>query len=194
MVHLRTYFLIKLMTLWNTVRAWNVRGWYDRVCDVFSSHVWLLLPGHTLPLALHHIPRDQRSDLSHLPVQWLYQSSRLVYKGVSDPIDAEAAIDPKTYRLSWLSVKLILTEPEGVSRTYDIDSFLERLVIETPSVFPSLHDLYLIWCASVSVWSRSDVQVQFQIINHLGMDQCLRMDEPHTFVARGSMLDLEKID
>jgi hypothetical protein len=187
MVQLRTYFLIKLMTLWNTVHAWNIRAWYDRVCDLFSTPAWLLLPGHTLPLALHHVPRDQRSDLSHLPIQWLYQSSRLVFMGSEDACR-------KTYRLSWLSVKLILTEPHGSSRTYDIDSFLEGLVIETTSTFPTLHDLYLIWCASVSTWSPSDVQVQFQIINHLGDDQSLRMDEPHTFIARGTLLDLEKID
>lgn len=191
MVHLRTYFLIKLMTLWNTICAWNVRAWYDRICDLFSIRAWLLLPGHTLPLSLHHVPRDQRSDLSHLPVQWLYQSSRLVYMGASDVADV---VDRKTYRLSWLSVKLIITEPEGVSRTYDMDSFLEELVIETHSIFPSLHDLYLIWCAAVSTWSRSDAQVQFQIITHLGDDQSHRMDEPHNFVARGSLLDLEKID
>lgn len=184
MVHLRTYFLIKLITLWNTVRAWNVRGWYDRVCDLFSARAWLLLPGHTLPLALHHLPRDQRSDLSHLPVQWIYQSSRLVFTGSETQ---------KAYRLSWLSVKLILTDSQGY-RTYDMDPFLEGLVIETSSTFPTLHDLYLAWCASVSTWSSSDIQVQFQIINHLGEDQTLRMDEPHTFVIRGSLLDLEKID
>ena len=187
MVHLRTYFLIKLMTLWNIVRAWNVRGWYDRVCDLFSTSGWLLLPGHTLPLALHHIPRDQRSDLSHLPVQWRYQSSHLVFMGSKDA-------GQKSYRLSWLSVKLILTDPQGSSRTYDMDPFLEGLVIETSSTFPTLHDLYLVWCASVSTWSSSDVQVQFQIINHMGEDQTLRMDEPHAFVARGPLLDLEKID
>ena len=168
------------------MRAWNIRGWYDRVCDLFSTRGWLLLPGHTLPLALHHVPRDQRSDLSHLPVQWLYQSSRLAFMGSKGQ---------KTYRLSWLSVELVLMDPQtGVSRTYDIDSFLEKLVVETSSSFPTLHDLYLIWCASVSTWSSSDVQVQFHIINHLGEDQTLRMDEPHTFVARGSLLDLEKID
>jgi hypothetical protein len=177
------------MTLWNTVRAWNIRAWYDRVCDLFAAREWLLLPGHTLPLALHHVPRDQRSDLSHLPVQWRYQSSRLVFTGL------ESHTIQKTYRLSWLSVKLVLTDPQtGASRTYDIDSFLEGLVVETSSTFPSLHDLYLIWSASVSTWSSSDVQVQFHIINHLGEDQTLRMDEPHTFVARGSLLDLEKID
>ena len=189
MVHLRTYFLIKLMTLWNTVCAWNIRGWYDRVCDLFSTRGWLLLPGHTLPLALHHIPRDQRSDLSHLPIQWLYQSSRIVFMG------SDGRNDKKPYRLSWLSVKLVLTSPQtGASRTYDSDPFLEGLVIETSSTFPTLHDLYLVWCASVSTWSSSDVQVQFQIINHMGEDQTLRMDEPHTFVTRGSLLDLEKID
>jgi hypothetical protein len=177
------------MTLWNTVRAWNIRAWYDRVCDLFAAREWLLLPGHTLPLALHHVPRDQRSDLSHLPVQWRYQSSRLVFTGL------ENRTIQKAYRLSWLSVKLVLTDPQtGASRTYDIDSFLEGLIVETSSTFPSLHDLYLIWCASVSTWSSSDVQVQFHIINHLGEDQTLRMDEPHTFVARGSLLDLEKID
>jgi hypothetical protein len=189
MVHLRTYFLIKLMTLWNTVCAWNVRGWYDRVCDLFSPHAWLLLPGHTFPLSLHHLPRDQRSDLSHLPVQWIYQSSRLVFMGSDACRDTK-----KAYRLSWLSVKLILTEPQGSSRTYNMDPFLEGLVIETSSTFPTLHDLYLVWCASVSTWSSSDIQVQFQIINHLGEDQTHRMDEPHTFVTRGSLLDLEKID
>jgi len=189
MVHLRTYFLIKLVTLWNMVCAWNIRGWYDRVRDLFSTSAWLLLPGHTLPLALHHMPRDQRSDLSHLPVQWLYQSSRLLFMGETDSVRHNVQ---KAYRLSWLSVKLVLTGPQtGVSRTYDIDSFLEGLVIETSSTFPTLHDLYLIWCASVSTWSSSDVQVQFHIINHLGEDQTLRMDEPHTFVARGSLLDLE---
>lgn len=191
MVHLRTYFLIKLITLWNTVRAWNIRAWYDRVCDLFSTRAWLLLPGHTLPLALHHVPRDQRSDLSHIPVQWHYQSSRLVFMGNSDTVGNVQ----KAYRLSWLSVKLVLTDPKtGASRTYDIDSFLEGLVVETSSTFPTLHNLYVIWCASTSTWSSSDVQVQFHIINHLGEDQTLRMDEPHTFVARGSLLDLEKID
>jgi hypothetical protein len=28
----------------------------------------------------------------------------------------------------------------------------------------------------------------------MGEDQTLRMDEPHAFVARGPLLDLEKID
>ena len=188
MVHLRTYFLIKLMTLWNTVRAWNVRAWYDRALNLFSTPTWLLLPGHTLPLALHHVARDQRGDLSSLPVRWLYRSSHLVFVGNTDL--------QKTYRLSWLSVKLVLSDPASttIPRTYDIDSFLEGLVIETSTAFPTLHDLYLLWCASTSTWSSSDVHVQFHIINHMGEEQCLRMDEPHTFVARGSVLDLEKID
>ena len=188
MVQLRTYFLIKLMTLWNVVCSWKPREWCDRIRHVFSTEAWILLPGHTLPLALSSVPHSKRYLLEHFPVKWLYQSSFLLRMGETNR---------KTYRLSWLSAKLVITDPSHASiecREYDMDPFLEGFRIETSTTLPTLHDLYLLWCAYTSIWFSSDVHVQFHIINHLGEDQSLRMDEPHTFVIRESMLDLGKID
>lgn len=188
MVQLRTYFLIKLITLWNMIRAWKPHKWCDRIRYLFSTEAWILLPGHTLPLALSSVPSSKRYTLEAFPVKWLYQSPFLLRMGETNRT---------SYRLSWLSVKLVITDrahDSAESREYDMDPFLEGLIVETSTTFPTLHDLYLLWCASTSTWSSSDVHVQFHIINHLGEDLSLRMDEPHHFVARGSMLDLGKIE
>jgi hypothetical protein len=160
-------FLIKSITLWNICTSYytslqqTLSRTYNDAKHYLNNHhaIWFFLPGHTLPL-----PRYCISNLS--TSFWKYDTTT---KQLSCDIK-----DPISYSFSWLSVTLVITH-QG-THEYDMDPFLESFRVHTDIYHPpTLHMLFMAWCAQHSLWFPKNSVITMRVIDHLGNDMILNL-------------------
>jgi hypothetical protein len=126
---------------------------------------WLIIDNHTLPLSLAHAPYP-------LDASWKYiESSHTLTYCKENPTSV--------CTFSWLSAKLV-TIDLGIHEEHDMDPFLEKLQIHTSNVVPSLHVIFLAWCAHTKHWLAKNGIVQFHIIDHEGNERMLSLQVDST--------------
>ena len=173
MANLRLLFLIKAMTVWNWMRdfcidaAIRTTRFYEYLKAYFKNHhdTWLFIPGHTLPLPVSNLRNEVNGS-------WIYDNS-----DYSLTYCTELPLSQKC-TFSWLSARIRVTDPllEGVTTEYNIDSFLERLCINTiGDTCPSLSTLFLVWCAHNKHWFHNNCRVEFVVITEMGEDEVLNI-------------------
>ena len=159
----RLYFLSKAMMVWNIVREQSIRGWngtkniYRHIRTYYdgASDTWLFVPNHTLPLNASHI-----SNTIH--ATWKYSN----YQMHLLPHSSSGAC-----KLSWLSLSIMIDGEE-----YEAETFLENFRLHTSDhqlSVPTLHMLFLAWCAQTKQWFSRTADVQFHVIDHNGEQQIL---------------------
>ena len=171
MTHLYHIFLIKSITLWNACTSYYTsfkqmlyRSYTDAKHYLHNDHAtWIFLPGHTLPL-----PRSFISNLD--TYSWQYNTSTNQLTHTEDPKNSK---DPKSYSFSWLSVTLVVSY-QG-THEYDMDPFLESFRVHTDSHPPTLHMVFMAWCAKHSLWFPENSNVMMRVIDHLGNDMTLKL-------------------
>jgi hypothetical protein len=155
------YFFIRAY-LWISHVAEEIMTDLQRVCQYLRgyprAHQWVYLHGQMLPLS--HV-RGGQEDAS-----WTYSHHQLT-RGAGPQL-----------RMGWLSAKLVSDKGE-----YDMDGFLERLRIR--GGIPSLHLIFLAWCAETGRWLAPD-RVTLHVIDEDGQDCTYRTDE--TLYVRGRRL------
>jgi len=167
MTHLYHIFLIKSLTLWNACTSYYTsfkqmlyRTYTDAKHYLHNDHaIWIFLPGHTLPL-----PRYSISNIN--THSWQYDTST---KQLTHTQDSK---DPKSYSFSWLSATLVISH-QG-THEYDMDPFLESFRVYTNHP-PTLHMVFMAWCAQHSLWFPKNCNVTIRAIDHLGNDMTLHL-------------------
>lgn len=148
------YFFIKAF-IWISHVAEEVLHELRGVCEYLRgcrhARKWVYLHGHMLPLS--HV-RTGEEDAT-----WIYTRHQLSRNDASGHL----------LRMGWLSAKLVCESEE-----YEMDSFLERLRIR--GGIPSLHLIFLAWCAETGRWLAPD-QVAFHVIDEDGQECTYRTDE-----------------
>jgi len=169
-----TYFLIKLMTIWNYLNDVysstknKCQSIYYYLKDYFYGHhdMWLFVPGHTLPVSL--------SNLNNMVnINWLYNNydnTITLSKNITDN-DIQC-------KFSWLSAKIQVTDhfnPEEKNE-YVIDDFIEKFTLCTNSnTTPSLYIVFMCWCAHTKYWFKTDDDIEFHIIDDMGEEHRLNI-------------------
>jgi hypothetical protein len=172
----KTSLLVQMLTLYNylsqlfTTTKEKVTDFYYYIKDYFYGHhdMWLFIPGHTFPLSL--------SNLNNMIyVNWIYDNfdNSLTFS-TNENILAQHC------KLSWLSAKIrIITDSNSEQALeYDIDDFIEKFTVRTiNNVIPSLYMIFLCWCAYTKHWFKANDTIQFHIINDMGEDIVLTIEE-----------------
>jgi hypothetical protein len=72
--------------------------------------------------------------------------------------------------LSVLSAKLLITESvTEETKEYDMDPFLETFCVYTNvSSPPTLHMIFMSWCAYHKLWFPADYPIHIEYIDHMG--------------------------
>lgn len=168
-------FLIKSLTLWNTCTSYYTSfqqmlfHTYNDAKHYLNNHhaIWVFLPGHTLPL-----PRYSISNLSTNSWKYDTTTNQLSY----DTTNAAS------YSFSWLSVTLIITH-QG-THEYDMDPFLESFRVHTDIHHPpTLHMVFMTWCAKHSLWFPKNSDITMRVIDHLGNDMTLNLHDHNNSIS-----------
>ena len=120
----------------------------------YDYSLWIFLPGHSLPLPLSVISNPAT-------YYWKYDTytNQLIHHH-ANPL--------KKYVLSILSAKLLITYPMGEKKDYDMDPFLETFRVHTDVEPPTLHMIYMSWCARHKLWFSTNCHIHIEYIDHLG--------------------------
>jgi hypothetical protein len=172
----KTELLVKMLTLYNYLSLLfnktkdKVTDFYYYIKDYIYGHhdMWLFIPGHTFPLSLSNL-----NNMIH--VNWIYDNfdNSLTF-GTNGNVLVHHC------KLSWLSAKIrIITDSDSVhALEYEIDDFIEKFTFHTiDNVVPSLYMIFLCWCAYTKHWFKANDTVQFHIINDMGDDIVLTIEE-----------------
>lgn len=175
MASCHTIFLIKMMTLWNYIYDFCIntkqkcQNLYYYLGDYYRGHhdTWLFVNGHTFPLSL--------SNLNNIiQVNWVY-----------DNADNSLTLGANSMELlhckfSWLSAKIriIKYDKQNEAIEYDIDNFIELFNINTlDNAVPTLYMVFMCWCAYTKHWFRPEDHVEFHIINDMGEEIVLNLED-----------------
>jgi len=169
MTHLYHIFLIKSLTLWNACTSYctsfkqMISQTYNDAKHYLHNHhaIWIFLSGHTLPL-----PRSFISNVD--TYSWQYDTST---KQLTHTEDIK---NTTSYSFSWLSATLIISH-QG-THEYDMDPFLESFRVHT-DIPPTLHMIYMAWCAQHSLWFPANCNITMRVIDHLGNDMTLNVHD-----------------
>lgn len=173
MVSWQTFFIVKLMTLWNILTALysttseRVTNFFYYMKDYFHGHhdMWLFIPGHTFPLSLANLSNS-------IHVNWIYDNA-----DNSLSLAADGSHDIKRCKFSWLSAKIKVKCGEETLE-FIIDNFLEQLTIHTVNdIPPSLYIVFMSWCAHTKHWFKAEDAVEVHIIDDMGEEHVLTLDE-----------------
>jgi hypothetical protein len=176
MARFTTILIVKCMTLWNWIASLfdsiidRTENLYYYMKDYFNGYhdTWLFVPGHTFPLSLNNL-------YNTIHVNWLYNNSSNKLRLIKDT--SEETINCK---FSWLSANLVIGDPlkPDEADQYNIDDFIEKFLIETKgNITPTLYMVFMCWCAYSKHWFRPDHIVEFHIINDMGEDIVLNIDD-----------------
>lgn len=172
----KTLFIVKLMTLWNFLSELYInvkdktQDFYYYLKDYFNGHhdMWLFIPGHTFPLSMSNL-----YNMVH--VNWIYDNiDNDLTLGINDDIDLLHC------KFSWLSAKIriIQSHTENDAIEYTIDDFIEKFSVHTlENRVPTLYMIFMCWCAYSKHWFKPDDKVEFHIIDDMGEEQCLSIDD-----------------
>jgi hypothetical protein len=170
----RTIFLVKLLTLWNTLSETYISvnnkciDFYYYLRDYFYGHhdIWIFMPGHTFPLSLNNV-----SNMVH--INWIYNNA-----DNSLTFGTNGNIHVNHCSLSWLSAKIriITSEDPGHALEYEIDEFIQKFVVHTiDDVPPTLYMIFMCWCAYTKHWFNTSDHFEFHIIDDMGEDLVLNI-------------------
>lgn len=167
-----TVILVKMLTLWNYISHLYIKtttlckNFVSHTADFFYGHhdIWLFMSGHTIPVSLNNITNPISST-------WIYDNN---VNKLSICVDN----DHIKCKLSWLSAKLRISDDDDESVEYNIDNFIENLVVETTDdIVPTLYMIYMCWCIHTKHWFSIDNKVEFHIIDDMGEDIILKIED-----------------
>lgn len=168
--------LIRFFLCWVSLRNWcqwasrSVADFYYYLKDYYYGHhdTWLFVSGHSVPIALNHF-----YNTNH--VSWVYHNTTVTLEKSIDDTNKD------TYKLGWLSAKILIRCEDALQEEYDIDDFLGALRIQTTREYvPTLSNLFSAWCAYKKHWFQTHCDVEFYIIDEMGQDRILELVE-HNF-------------
>lgn len=170
MTSLKTQLLVHLIVLWTLLLEFYEKSRYA-ITDLFYylkdyyhgyHDTWLFIHGHSLPISLNHFYNNNH-------VTWIYHNSSTTLEHSSDDNRK------KYYKMSWLSANIHIHESNIIE--YNMDSFLESFLVKTSSNhLPTLSTIFNAWCAHTKHWFRPHSTIEFHIINHLGEDQIINLN------------------
>ena len=106
-------------------------------------------------------------------VSWVYHNNTTTLE--------HSSVEPNqtSYKLAWLSAKVILPSEEiGDTEEYDMDDFLSTFQVKTThDSVPTLQNIFQAWCAYKKHWFPSHHRIEFYVIDELGQDRILPLDE-----------------
>ena len=188
MASCKTIFLVKMMTLWNYLNALYTSlsqrcyNFYNYIKDYYHGHhdMWLFVPGHTFPLSLANLSNSIR-------VNWIYDNFDNSLSLAAN--DSEQLI---RCRFSWLSAKIQVKHSNGPRFQFVLDNFIENFVVHTVhDVAPSLNLVFMCWCAHTKHWFRDDDDIKFYIIDDMGEERVLTLDEyEHALIIKRNKIYL----
>ena len=183
-----TYFIVKMMTIWNYLTALYVnmkdkcQNMYYYLKDYFHGHhdMWLFVPGHTFPLSL--------SNLNNMiNVSWIYDN----YDNALT-LSTDNDNDSVRCKFSWLSAKIQVVDPHKPDEAieYEIDDFVEKFTVCTKSnIPPSLYMIFMCWCAYTKHWFKMEDNIEFHIIDDMGEEICLNIhDDDNSIIIKRNKL------
>lgn len=170
----KTVCIVKMMLLWNFIKSS-----YDSICSkchnfyyymkdyIYGHHdTWIFIPGHTAPISSSNL-----YNAAH--INWIYDNF--------DKSLSLAAPDNVTLtkcKFSWLSAKILVFKSETNGYEYNIDEFIENFSLKTANdIVPSLYMIFMCWCAHYKHWFSPDEHIEFHIIDDMGEEICLNLDE-----------------
>ena len=168
-----TYFLVKLMTVWNYLNTVysntknKCQNMYFYLKDYFNGHhdIWLFVPGHTLPLSLNNLNNT-------VNINWLYNNYDNTFTFSNNTTNNIRC------KFSWLSAKIQVTDRLNPERKneYLMDDFIEKFTLCTNSnTTPSLYMVFMCWCAHTKHWFKMDDNIEFHIIDDMGEEHNLNI-------------------
>lgn len=172
----RNQCIIRLFLFWVSLRNWyqqasrSVADLYYYLKDYYYGYhdIWLFVSGHSVPITLNKF-----YNISH--VSWIYNNSTTTLeKSIHDS-------NKQSYKLSWLSAKILIQRDDALQEEYDIDDFLSTLQIKTTHDYvPTLSNLFNAWCAYKKHWFQTHCTVEFYIIDDMGQERVLELVD-HNF-------------
>lgn len=176
----RTYFLVAYMNLMNWVSQLykntkeSIVNLFQHITDyIYKRHItWVLPEGHTLLLPLSHINNQ-------VPTKWTYSENVLL---------CIVSEHPKRYKLSWLSMKLVVDGKD--TEEYEMDTFLQHFRIWTDHEhLPTLSHIFLSWCAETKNWFSNKSMLHFLIVDDEGQERTLSLQyDNHALEIRDGKL------
>jgi hypothetical protein len=172
----RVFFIVKLMTIWNSLCEFynntteKCQNFYYYIRDYIYGHhdMWLFIPGHSFPLSMSNL-----NNMIH--VNWIYDNyDNTLTLGTTEDADLINC------KFSWLSAKIRIyhTESENEGVEYIIDDFIEKFSVHTlENRVPTLYMIFMCWCASTKHWFKPHDRVEFHIIDDMGEEQILSIDD-----------------
>lgn len=186
----QTFFLVKMMTLWNILTAIysNVSertiNFFNYLKDYFHGHHdrWLFVPGHTFPLSLANLSNS-------IYVSWIYDNSDTSLSLCTDD-------SPKHCKFSWLSAKIKVKYHEEPPVEFVIDNFLEHFTVNTvEDITPSLYTIFMCWCAHTKHWFKLDDDIEIHIIDDMGEEHVLTLHEhDESLIIRRNKIYLGEVE
>jgi len=174
MVGFRTIFIVKMMTFWNFISSFfgnmknEIMNFYDHIRNYFYGYhdMWVFVPGHTAPISLNNL-------YNSIYASWVYDNFKNTLSIFSNS-DTEIT----NCKFSWLSAKIRIFNNPKSGFEYNIDDFIENFRLETvDNIVPSLYMIFMCWCASTKHWFSPDDIIEFHIIDDMGEDIILNLDE-----------------
>jgi hypothetical protein len=192
MVNLKMLLLLNGILLWNKIIECYIRtvdsiqNFYYYIKSYFNGHhdTWLFIPGHTIPISLHNL-------YNSIHVEWRYDNFNNTLTLLSDD-----NTEFQTYKLSWLSAKILITDSLNENNTeYGIDNFIESLNIKMcANNSLLLYDIFMAWCINTKHWFKTDCTVRFQIIDDMGEDVILNLNENNNCLKiKNNLIYVEQI-
>lgn len=176
MTSLKTYFIIKLMFIYNflndlyTHYKYKIQHFYEYLVDYYLGEhdIWVFMPDHTIPISVNNIYNSCKAV-------WVYNNGECMLSIFNDNPDKVIA------KSSWLSAKLRITTVEKDKYyhfEYDIDKFLEKFKVMTfIDVPPTLKTIYLTWCSYAKHWFPNNSFVEFMIIDNNGEEITININD-----------------
>jgi len=129
------------------------------------STEWGFINSYSIPMSITNISNN-------VEISWKYDSSTNIL--------CHKSSDIKT-KLSWLSAKLTVYDNEQ-KYEHDIDQFIETFTVYTQTA-PSLLIIFMCWCVYTKQWFTRDSIVEFTIINSLGEENIITVQNNNHFIA-----------
>lgn len=137
---------------------------YNYIYNYYKGYnnVWLFISGHTLPLSLSNLNNTVNP-------KWIYNNNNksLIYS-INRDVKSYNNIHHTRCKLAWLSAKLRIYVYTNHYIEYNIDDFINKFVIDTNNIIPSLHVIFMCWCIYTKNWFKYNTMVEFYIIDDMG--------------------------
>lgn len=142
----------------------NYYEFYTYIYNYYKGYnnVWLFISGHTIPLVLSNLNNTVNP-------KWIYDNNdiSLIYS-INRDIKLYKDIHHKKCQLAWLSAKLRIYIYTNHYIEYNIDDFIKNFKVNTNTIVPSLHVIFICWCVYSKNWYKYNTMVEFHIIDDMG--------------------------